>query len=350
MTTLTLLAGLAILLFSGDLFVRGAVSLAMRLAIPTLLIGLTVVAFGTSAPELVISIDAALSGSSGMAVGNVVGSNIANVLLVLGLPAIIYATDCNQPFIRRNMMYVVGASLIFVGFSLTGTLTFWHGLILFGLMVLFLAASAYRARTEPEAANDLTEEVEELAEGALTTPVMTGFLLAGLIGMPLGAHMTVTSASSLAANLGVSEATIGLTIIALGTSLPELATTLMAALRKNCGLALGNVMGSNLFNILAIMGITAMVTPVEVPEGIRQIDLWVMLAATAILVPFVMSRSVITRGPGMALVVGYVAYIAFVYIPKSDASAVQNAGQRVVPTTATTLTPLPTLPVAAGQN
>jgi len=342
MTTLTLIAGIAILLFAGDLFVRGAVALAVKLALPTILIGLTVVAFGTSAPELVISLDAALSGSGGMAVGNVVGSNIANVLLVLGLPAIIYATDCNQPFIRRNMLYMVGASLIFSAFALTGQLVFWHGLVLFGLMLLFLAASAYRARTEPEAAQDLTEEVEELAEGALSKPVMIGFLIVGIIGMPIGAHLTVESASALAVNLGVSEATIGLTVIALGTSLPELAATLMAALRKNCGLALGNVLGSNMFNILAIMGLTAIVTPIEVPAVIREVDIWVMLAATAILVPFVMSRALITRGPGMALLAGYLAYIALAYGPRAESGPVLNAAEPglhngVSPAMATTL-------------
>lgn len=326
MTYITLACGIALLLFSGDLFVRGAVALAVRLAIPTMVIGLTVVAFGTSAPELVISLDAALSGSPGLAIGNVVGSNIANVLLVLGLPAIIAATDCNQPFIRRNLFYVIGASVLFIAFSLTGTLSFWHGAVLFALMIGFLGVSAHRAMTDYRAARAAGGEVTELTEQPLPNAHMYLFLLAGIIGMPVGAHITVAGAVELAASLGVSQAAIGLTVVALSTSLPELATTISAALRRNCALALGNVLGSNLFNMLAIMGLTAMVTPVPVPDVFLRVDLWVMLAAVLAISPFVLQRIQITRLPGLILVLSYVVYIFVVYAPRMEDMARAQAG------------------------
>ena len=326
MAYVSLACGIALLLFSGDLFVRGAVALAVRLAIPALIIGLTVVAFGTSAPELVVSLDAALGGSPGIAIGNVVGSNIANVLLVLGIPALIAATDCNQPFIRRNLVYVIGASVLFVAFSLTGTLSFWHGAVLFGLMIGFLLVSAHRALTDNRTARTADSEVADLTEQPLGNGMMALFLTFGIIGMPIGAHFTVHGAVELASELGVSQAAIGLTVIALGTSLPELATTVAAALRKNCGLALGNVLGSNLFNMLAIMGLTAMVTPVPVPEVFLKVDLWVMLAAVLAIAPFVMRRVRITRLPGLILVLSYIVYIVAVYAPRMEEVARAHSG------------------------
>ena len=321
MVYLTLLAGIALLLFCGDLLVRGAVALAVKLEIPSLVIGLTIVAFGTSAPELVVSLRAALAGSPGIAIGNVVGSNIANVFLVLGLPALICATDCNQPFIKRNMMYVLGASLIFITLCFLDPLTFWHGAILFALMIAFLVESGRKAARRSDPESIIGEDAIELIDGVSGLPIqgfgIMGCLVAGLIGLPLGAQLTVSAASDIAHNFGVDEAVIGLTIVALGTSLPELATTLSAALRGHCGLALGNVLGSNLFNILAIMGLTAMVTPVPVPDFIKQVDIWVMLGAALAITPFVLGRGHITRIPGLAFLVFYVTYIYFVFAPRA---------------------------------
>ncbi len=315
MTLLLLGVGLAGLVISGDVFVRGAVALAMRLNLPTMVIGLTVVAFGTSAPELVVSLEAALGPAPGIALGNIVGSNIANVLIVLGIPALIASTDCHQPFARSNMMFVIGASLLFTGFCLTGLLQFWHGAVLFSLLVAFLVISARRARTDMSLACDTEEEVKELSDG-MTTPRMIAFLLIGLIGMPLAAHITIDSAIDLARTWGVSEAAIGLTIIALGTSLPELVTTVAAAYRGQCGLALGNVLGSNLFNILAICGLTAMVTDVPVPPVLQRVDLWVMLAATFAIAPFIIYRLKINWAAGLVLVACYFTYIGSVYAPR----------------------------------
>ena len=234
MSFLMLMTGLAVLVFAGDYFVKGAVSLAVRLSVPILVIGLTVVAFGTSAPELVVSMEAALTGSPGLAIGNVIGSNIANVLLVLGLPAIFTATNCNQPFIRSNLAYVILASLVFVAFTLTGTLQFWHGAILFALLVAFLVMSAYQT-ARPGATHAAAQEVEEIAGDNVSAWSTTAFIAIGIIGLPAGAHLTVMGATGLAEQMGVSNAAVGLTIVAFGTSLPELITTLLAAYRGHSG-------------------------------------------------------------------------------------------------------------------
>jgi len=316
MTVLLLIAGLAGLVLAGDVFVRGAVALALRFKLPVMVIGLTVVAFGTSAPELVVSLEAALGGAPDMALGNIVGSNIANLLIVLGLPAMIASTDCRQPFARSNFFFVVGASLIFTAFCLSGQIQFWHGAVLFSLLIGFLAISAHRARVDQSAQADTAEEVEELAEG-MTTAKMVAFLAIGLAGLPLAAHVTITSGMDVARAWGISEAAIGLTVIAIGTSLPELVTTVSAALRGQCGLALGNVLGSNLFNLLAIVGLTALVTDIPVPAVLQQVDLWVMLAATLAITPFILLGRKISFIAGIVLVVSYAAYIGTVYAPRA---------------------------------
>ncbi|MGI9387123.1 MAG: calcium/sodium antiporter [Methyloligellaceae bacterium] len=321
MAYVTLAAGLSLLLICGDALVRGAVALAVRLNIPTLVIGLTVVAFGTSAPELVVSLRAALAGSPGIAIGNVVGSNIANVLLVLGVPALICATNCDQPLIKRNMVYVLGASVLFIWLCFFGPLTFWHGLVLFAFLVAFLIDSGRRAKSSSSNSDVIGSETEEIIDDLAGMPqkgsLVALYLVVGIIGLKIGAYLTVISAVDIARTFGVSETTVGLTIVALGTSLPELATTVAAAMRGQCGIALGNVLGSNLFNLLAIMGLTAMVVPVPVPGVLITTDLWVMLAASLVITPFIMKRLMITRTAGIAFVLCYVAYVVVAFLPRS---------------------------------
>lgn len=233
MMYLSLISGFVILLFCGDLLVRGAVSLALKLGIPSMLIGLTVVAFGTSAPELVVSIRAALTGVSGIAIGNVVGSNIANVLLVLGIPALIYPTLCDQVSVRRNTLFMVSATLIFIFLCLFGQLVFWQGLILFTLVLLFLGYVATHAVSTSNGSGgsgvSIVEEEFELPDessGLPKNPIMIAlFLAAGVLGLPLGAHFIVDGGTEIARAFGVSDSAIGLSLIAFGTSLPELATT-----------------------------------------------------------------------------------------------------------------------------
>ncbi len=322
MAYLELAAGIALLLFCGDLLVRGAVALAVKLGIPTLVIGLTIVAFGTSAPELVVSLRAALSGVPGIAIGNVVGSNIANILLVLGLPALICSTNCDQPLVMRNTLYVIGASLLFIILCLAGPLSFLHGSILFAAMVAFLVESGRHAAQCSNEALVIGEDAIEIIDGVsglpARTPLVSLFLVIGLVGLPIGATLTVDAGSEIARGFGVSDAAIGLTLVALGTSLPELSTTLTAAVRGYTGLVLGNVLGSNLFNILAIMGLTSMVTPVPVPDVVMRIDLWVMLAAALAITPFVVNRTAITRLPGFVFVLCYILYIYMVFVPQSS--------------------------------
>lgn len=313
-----LIGGIALLLFCGDLLVRGAVGLAERLGIPAIVIGLTIVSFGTSAPEMVVSVRAALAGSPGIAIGNVVGSNIANILLVLGLPAMITATQCHQQHVVRNMLFVLGASLLFIAMCFAGPLSLWHGAVLLSLLVIFLIDSGKRSSKnpcQPESQEEI-DAIEGVAGVPHTYKIIALFLIVGLIGLPFGAHLTVDAAQSIARAWHVSETAIGLTIIALGTSLPELATTLVALRRNECGLAMGNILGSNLFNILAIMGVTAVVTPLAVPEQVLRFDLWVMLAAALAMVPFAFGRHMLTRLPATAFVTAYIAYIAFAIMPR----------------------------------
>lgn len=325
MIYLGLLAGFVILLVSGDLLVRGSVSLAVKLGVPALVIGLTVVAFGTSAPELVVSVRAATTDAPGLAIGNIVGSNIANVLLVLGLPALIRPTDCNQEFVGRNTCYVVGATVIFMLLCFLGPLQWWHGAILFSLIVAFLIESGRRSNLGNNSARQAAEEeVEEVdgVSGLPRTPSMIAlFVFAGLIGLPFGAQLIVENATDIARTYDVSQAAIGLTVIALGTSLPELATTMSAAMRGHSAIAIGNVLGSNMFNLLAIMGLTAILAPVPIPEVVLKYDLWIMLAATLAIVPFVIRRSFIKRLPAAGFVLAYCAYMFFVFTPQRDFSA-----------------------------
>jgi cation:H+ antiporter len=309
-----LAGGLVLLVVFGDVLVRGAVDLSYRLGIPPLIVGLTVVAFGTSAPELVVSVKAALDGLPGIAIGNVVGSNIANILLVLGLPALISATRCDHHALDRNTYIVLGTSVLFTVLCFLTPMTFWDGALLFGLLIAFLWLSARRAmrsRTDGSLV-PIDDDVEPLA-GPIWVSI--GALVLGLIGLPVAAHLTVDGAASVARVWGVSDAVIGLTVVAIGTSLPELATTVIAAFRQHGALALGNVLGSNLFNMLAIIGITAMVTPIEIPVEILRLDIWVMLAATVILVPFVVWQVPIGRIAGIAFLAAYVVYIGYLLSP-----------------------------------
>ena len=307
MDYLFLLLGLAGLVIAGDALVRGAVGLAERFGIPPLIIGLTVVAFGTSAPELVVSVKAAFDGAADIAVGNVIGSNIANVLLVLGLPAIIAAIPCDQTGLKRSTFFMLGASLVFTGLAFTGRLELWHGLLFLAALGVFLYGSYLSAR------NGDTEQDIETIDGVEGVPhslwAALAFFAAGLIGLPIAADWTVDSASSIARNLGVPEVVIGLTIIAVGTSLPELVTTVMAALKGQSDVGVGNVIGSNVFNILFILGATATITPVPITPQVLHFDIWVMLASSLLLLPFVLGRRAIGRLSGLAFLALYAIYL-----------------------------------------
>ncbi len=311
--------GLVILLLAGDSLVRGAVNMSLRLGVPALIVSLTIVAFGTSAPELLISISAILDGVPGLAMGNVVGSNTANILLVLGVPALISGLsigDCGDT--RRSYLQMLAASALFTVLAFNGVITWVQGLVLLAALGLMLSSAFRVALTHRRAvAAGLEEETEEDTEVEGADPDMPWwkvglFLLLGLIGLPLGADLLVDASTNIARHFGVSETVIGLTLVALGTSLPELATTVMAALRNQADVAIGNVIGSNMFNLLAIIGFSALVGPIPVEPGIVQFDIWVMLAASLLLAPVVFLRWHMGRIWGVGLSALYVAYVLMV--------------------------------------
>ena len=309
--------GLVILLLAGDALVRGAVNLSLRLGIPALIVSLTIVAFGTSAPELLISISAIKDNLPGIALGNVVGSNTANILMVLGVPALLATLHTSECDSRKTYFFMISATVLFIGLAFTGIFNIWTGLILLAALglVLFDAFRVARAHKCAASADDV-EEVDLIEEADPNMPYwrIALFLVLGLVGLPLGANLLVENASVIARTYGVSDTVIGLTLVAIGTSLPELATTMMAALRRQADVALGNVIGSNMFNLLAIVGVATFFGNIPVDPKFIQFDLWVMLAASLLLIPFVFFKQDINRIWGIVLTSLYVAYLLVVLI------------------------------------
>lgn len=311
--TLYFIVGFAILIVAGDLLVRGAVSLAERFGIPSIVIGLTIVAFGTSAPELIISLKAALEGHGGIAIGNVVGSNIANILVVLGMPAFIKAIPCGGAGSARNAMFMIVVTAVFVACCWYQPFTYVHGVLLLLLLAVFLIDSVRFSRKQRALGVEIEDPLDEI-EGRTGNLVLAGlFMAVGLIGLPLGGHLAIEGAIGIAQFFNVSETAIALTVVALGTSLPELVTGLMAARKGHTELAMGNVIGSNVFNILAIIGTTAVITPIYTPERVHHFDLWVMAASSAFLLPFVFYCIAITRRIGALMMLSYAAYLFLVF-------------------------------------
>jgi cation:H+ antiporter len=307
---LLLAAGLVLLTLGGDTLVRGASTAARSLGVSPLLIGLTLVGFGTSTPELVTSLTAAAAGSPGIAVGNVVGSNTANILLILGLTALIAPIAVDRAAFRRDGWMLVVAALVCAAAVLVGRIDRIWGV---GMMVLLLAYLVVAWLGERNATNAERDRHEHMAEDA---PRSGGGLVVGLglavLGIALtigGANLLVTNAIVIARQFGVSDAVIGVTVVAVGTSLPEMVTSVVAAVRRHADVALGNVIGSNIFNVLFILGVTAMVQPIRVPVELARLDIWVMLAATALLVLFVHTGMKIVRWEGLALLAAYGVYV-----------------------------------------
>lgn len=307
---LLLALGLAVLVIGGDILVRGAVAVAERFSISPLIIGLTIVSLGTSAPELFISVQAALAGSGGLSVGNVVGSNIANVLLVLGVPALIAAQCVKEDGIGRNIFVMLAITVVFMGMLSTGSMGLLFGLILIALLVLFL----WDQYSSSMKSNDIPDYHDDVGDGPSSPVVASLFLIVGLIMLPIGAQLTVYSAHEIALNWGLSDEVIGLTVVAIGTSLPELAASTMAVIRGNGNLAIGNVVGSNIFNIAAIMGITLIITPVSVGPHIINFDMWVMLGVSALLLAIAYFWHEITRWMGLVMLGLYTSYIVLALI------------------------------------
>lgn len=306
-----LAAGLVVLVFAGDYLVRGAVSLAEKLDISPLIIGLTIVAFGTSAPELFVSLQAAFDGSPGIALGNVVGSNIANVLLVLGAPALIALMPITANDLRASLSFMIVLTIALVVFMATDLrVTHIEGGLLFAGILSYLGWQIYRAKCErSDAKQALAEDDDDMPETTRDIKKIALFLLLGLIGLPLGAYLTVEGAEEIARTFGVSEAVIGVTIVAFGTSLPELVTSVMAAIRRTGSVAIGNVIGSNVFNIGLIVGLTGLFVPLDVDPHLMRIDIPMMVIATLLLIALAFWARPMNKIGGALMVGAYIAYI-----------------------------------------
>lgn len=301
--------GLVILLLAGDALVKGAVNMSLRLGVPALIVSLTIVAFGTSAPELLIAIKAIADDAPGLALGNVVGSNTANILLVLGIPALMATMHTAECETRKTYNHMIAASVLFIALAFRGVFDWIAALILLAALALVLGDAFREAHAHHQAGQEDEDEDVEGADPDMRWWLIIAFLIAGLIGLPLGASLLVDNATIIAKTYGVSDTVIGLTLVAIGTSLPELATTVMAALRRQADVALGNVIGSNMFNLLAIIGIAALVGPIPVDPEFLYLDLWVMLAASLALLPFVYFRQNLTRMWGVILTTLYAGYM-----------------------------------------
>ena len=309
MLYLQLLLGFVLLVGGGEALVRGATALASRLGVSPLLIGLTVVGFGTSTPELVTSLQAAFDGAPGIAVGNVVGSNTANILLILGVTALLCPIAVSRGEFRRDGAALAIATAAAAAVCLSGMLARGPGaLLLAGLAgyIVFAFVQGRRAGAEPAAAGIVTQPAEPQA---LSVPLALLFAGGGIALTILGARFLVSAATELATAWGVSEAVIGLTVVAVGTSLPELVTGVVAALKREADIAFGNVVGSNIYNVGGILGATALVRPIPVPDAIAGFDVWIMVAATAALFAVAVTGWRVTRVEGAALLTAYGAYM-----------------------------------------
>jgi len=300
MDCVLVLAGLAGLFLGGEFLVRGAVGVAHRLTIPPLLIGLTVVGFGTSTPELLVSVDAALRGLPDIAIGNVVGSNIGNILLIAGLSALVWPIRVPGDTLRRDIVVMMVAALALIPAFLSGEMGRPWGAVL----IAGLAAYLVRAWPRPD-----TRTAGATAVSAPPFRVSALRVLFGLVALLIGARFLVDGAVGIARGVGVSEAFIGLTVVAVGTSLPELATSLIAAVRRQSEIAVGTIVGSNIFNVLGILGATALIAPIPVAARFAHFDLPVMIAASALLTGLLLWRAVIGRATGVVLLLAYAVYV-----------------------------------------
>ncbi len=317
MSYLLVAGGLGLLLLGGEFLVRGAVGLAKCLGVSPLVIGLTVVAYGTTLPELLVSVDANLRGAPGIAVGNVVGSNIANILLILGCAALIYPIVCQPHLLRRSCTMVMGAAVVMVLLGLGGTITYWHSIPMIAVLLTFsvMTYQMERKRTAQTQNGKTGEspESEEILAVDYKPAKSAWILLGGFIGVVAGSHFLVDGSVALARAFGVSEAVIGLTLVAVGTSLPELATGIVSAYRRHSEVALGNVLGANTFNILGIMGIVPLTGAISVPEKIVNFDLWAMLGITLAFVLLMQFFKSLGRPIGVLFLFLYAMYVACQY-------------------------------------
>lgn len=307
---LKLIAGVVLLFFGADYFVRGSASLARKLGISSLVIGLTVVALGTSAPELLVSLKSAISGSPGLAVGNVVGSNILNIALVLGVCAMIVPLAVSLHVVKYDTPAMILISTVATFFLWDQGITRIEAIILLALFVSYLTTRGIMAYKESLDGKKVEIEEVEIEKNIVLIPL---YITGGLIGLLFGANFLVDSGTSIAEFFGVPKTIIGITIVALGTSLPELAASIMAAVKKETDMAIGNVVGSNVFNIGLVLGTAGTVSPFQVPE-LKSIDIGIMIFLSAILFPFLKTGFILNRIEGVILFMVYVGYMVFLWV------------------------------------
>ena len=327
-TLLLLLAGLALLVLGGEVLVRGAGGLARAAGMSPLVVGLTVVSFATSAPELAVTVDAALSGSPGLAVGNVVGSNVVNVLLVLGISGLILPLAVRSALVRRDVPVMIAASVLLLLLALDGAVTRTDGLVLLAVLLAYVGWTVLGSRRPGAATQDPTgqDPAQDAGEAPRTRRRLVLDLLSvagGVAMLVLGARWLVSGATDVASALGMSDLVIGLTVVAVGTSLPELATSVIAAVRGSVEMAVGNVVGSNIFNIGAVMGVAAVVSPGGVPvdPGAVRFDLPVMTAVALALLPVAFTGFRVARWEAALFVVYYAAYAAYLLLDSAGHDA-----------------------------
>ncbi|WP_119393671.1 calcium/sodium antiporter [Salinibius halmophilus] len=310
MNVIYLLVGIGLLTLGGEALIRGALGIARKLNVSPVLTGLVIVGFGTSMPELVVSLDAVLSGQPDIAVGNVVGSNIGNILLILGLCALITPLVTTTSVLRRDATMMLIASALFMLLVAGGELLRWHGFLFLSTLGAYLCW-AYLSERKLVAATTAPLSVQEASEiqavpGAGKSVV---YLLIGLTLLIVGARVLLLGAVALAQAFGVSEAVIGLTVVAVGTSLPELTVSIIAAIRRHADVAVGNIIGSNIFNLLGILGVATAASPLMVSPRVIAFDQWFMLGASVVLVGFLLTGKRLSRLEGCVLLAAYVTYI-----------------------------------------
>ena len=329
MNTLLFLGGLAILVLGANLLVRGASKFALSFGISPLVVGLTVVAMGTSAPEVAVSVGAALDGRTDIAVGNVVGSNVLNVLFILGLSALIAPLVVNAQVIRQEVPIVIGASVLLLVLGMDGLLSFRDGALLFALLLAYTVFVVRQSLRETQSADCYDCEVRPAEPGAWDAkwPAQLGLIAAGLACLVFGADWLVTASVAFARALGVSDVVIGLTIVAAGTSMPEIATSVTAALKGERDIAVGNVVGSNIFNILGCLGLSALVAGdagLVVAPSLLAFDLWVMIAVAVACLPIFLTGREIARWEGGVFVAYYAAYVTYLILAAQDHDALEE--------------------------
>jgi cation:H+ antiporter len=359
MTLLIFIAGLVALVAGAELLVRGASKLALSFGISPLVVGLTIVAFGTSAPEVAVSVGAVLGGKTDIAIGNVVGSNVFNVLFILGLSALITPLVVNIQLIRQEVPIMIGASLLLLALSLDGNLGLLDSGLLFALLLAYTVFLVLQSRAETQAARDeYAAEVQPGKPGAWDArlPVQIALIAVGLGLLVLGSEWLVSSAIVFAKALGVSDLVIGLTIVAAGTSMPEVATSVTAAIKGERDIAVGNVVGSNTFNILGCLGISGLVagqTGLAIPPSVLNFDIWVMIAVALACLPVFLTGREIARWEGGVFLLYYAAYVAYLILAaqQHDALGVFSSTMLgfVIPITVVTLVVMTLRPQQPGE-